>query len=264
MSVILAILIVLGSIIFLKKSSHLRIKDIRSSNQVTQELQNKIVGYGKIKRAQSVPMGAELPTSLMHIAFDSIITKAGYFDYIQYPNIQVLDIFKGSRNEMLCGEISSFYEFLLKRFNIETRIIQLLGNNYVAGKDAFDTHVGVEYKLPGQERWVFADVTFDAYWACDEELFISYLDIVKCLNSKRKLTPIFVRADSKGREKLSKYPTKPEQVFYAGRAVERNFLHYDLNWFLNRLKGESFQLRTNVVYEVPYQGVFNESQLKYK
>ena len=203
--------------------------------------------------------------NLMAWVFDSITLPKNSSDYKPFDwSHPYWDVFKTilAKRYTLCGGMSSLFAFTANNLGYKTRMLHLVGPKYVKGSSMYDTHAAVEVKLKekNQERWVLVDPTFDAFWSCGGEKFISYPRLQSCLAQGLPLKPIHMRLNSKGRERLKNYYLPPHQVFYAGRAVNR-FKSYGWSSFFSpewwrRWKKRNFQ---EEAYELPHPNIVEDS-----
>ncbi|OJY09545.1 MAG: hypothetical protein BGP05_17235 [Rhizobiales bacterium 62-47] len=71
-----------------------------------------------------------------------------------------------SSDGMMCGGAGLAYSWALHAIGIPSRFVQLAGENYLSGKDMYQTHVTVEAWLDG--AWEISDPTYNVSVACSD------------------------------------------------------------------------------------------------
>ena len=70
-------------------------------------------------------------------------------------------------NNMMCGAVGLAYTWALQSIGIPARFVQLAGDDYLAGKDEYQTHVTVEAFVDG--KWEISDPTYNLSVACSDD-----------------------------------------------------------------------------------------------
>ena len=92
-----------------------------------------------------------------------------------------------TRNGMLCGGAGLAYAWALNTVGIPARVVQLAGQDFLSGKDRYQTHVTVEALIDGD--WEISDPTFNVSIQCSRGngKNLSVDGVLACLRQGREL-----------------------------------------------------------------------------
>lgn len=91
--------------------------------------------------------------------------------------------------EQLCGGMAMAFQWALTKIGLPARTVQLAGEDFLAGKNQYDTHVSVEVWLDG--KWQISDPTFNISVRCSSgKGNLSVPEARDCIKNGGKLVAI--------------------------------------------------------------------------
>lgn len=160
-----------------------------------------------VKRDAGLPLTDEMETRKSALAIREYIYRGFDLGDEELPdkNPAAYYMALGSKqNGMKCGGASVAYAWALNAVGIPARTVQLAGEDFLAGRDLYQTHVTVEVMIDG--KWEISDPTFNVTIRCsDKDENLSVHGVRACLARGERLNYVA------GQTQISDKMVKPNE-----------------------------------------------------